>query len=291
MRGSSHMSSLTLHMLHFLIICSIQVARAHSMSINRNRKPVNYTELCHHFGIDSILEVSNSYDLQLITIIHNHDRKPSITQVLHTATWDYFTSFLLDYFNDSPKVVREAILTDINGLVEEFWRTSSDGVAGASFFATRRLLEILQEYLEVCNTVSFPFLRLLIRNLQKPNSAQSDLDDKYKTLFDGYRKMFDRLLSKSKDLGDLLRFLPGVVVQKPMSMEGMADLYRIKPHLLERLESAIEPLRSSESDVYPAPYPSYILDGYLSGFLQDQHCSQLHYCDPMLQHISICRHF
>ena len=55
-------------------------------------------------------------------------------------------------------------------------------------------------------------------------------------LLDGYRnlKMFDQSLSKSKDLGDVLRFLPGVVVQKPtrMSLQGMADLYRIKPDLL-----------------------------------------------------------
>ena len=40
--------------------------------------------------------------------------------------------------------------------------------------------------------------------------------------------MFDQSFSKSKDLGDMLRFLPGVVVQKHMSMQGMADLYRIK---------------------------------------------------------------
>ena len=59
------------------------------------------------------------------------------------------------------------------------------------------------------------------------------------------RKMFDHSLafSKSKDLGDILCFLPGVVVQKHMSMQGMADLCRIKPDLLERLiKSTIEPL-------------------------------------------------
>ena len=44
-------------------------------------------------------------------------------------------------------------MTDINDLVEEFWRTSSDIDVGASFFAMRRLFEILQrcfDYLEVC---------------------------------------------------------------------------------------------------------------------------------------------
>jgi hypothetical protein len=114
---------------------------------------------------------------------------------------------------------------------------------------------------------------------------------KFKILFDGYRKMFDQSFSKSKDLGDMIRFLPGVVVQKPMGIRGMADLYRIKPDLLERLiKSTIEPL--GPSHVFPSRSPcyTYILDGYLSGFLQDRDRSQLYYCDPILQHISICRH-
>ena len=128
-----------------------------------------------------------------------------------------------------------------------------------------------------------------------PNSwhddTESDIDDpigaEFKILFDGYRKMFDQSLSKSKDLGDILRFLPGVVVQKShISMKGMADLYRIKPDLLERLiNSPIKPLKLSSSS------SCYILDDYLSRFLQDYDRSQLYYCDPMLQHISICRHF
>ena len=97
--------------------------------------------------------------------------------------------------------------------------------------------------------------------------------------------MIDQSLSKSKDLGDLLRLLPGVVVQKEMSMQEMTDLYRIKPNLLEYLiKSTIEPLRLE-------PISScYKFDDYLSGFLQDRDRSQLYYCDPMLQHISICRH-
>jgi hypothetical protein len=98
--------------------------------------------------------------------------------------------------------------------------------------------------------------------------------------------MFDQSLSKSKDLGDLLKYLPGIVVQKGMSMQGMAGLYRIKPDLLERLiKSTIEPLKISYSN------SRYMLDDYLSGFLQDRDRSQIYYCDPMLQHISLCRHF
>ena len=55
-------------------------------------------------------------------------------------------------------------------------------------------------------------------------------------LLDGYRKMSDQSFSTSKDLGDILRFLPGVVVWKhTMCTQGMADLYRITPGLLRRL--------------------------------------------------------
>ena len=108
---------------------------------------------------------------------------------------------------------------------------------------------------------------------------------KFKILFDGYRKMFDQSLSNSKDLGDILRFLPGVVVQNGISMQGMSDLYRINPVLLKRLiNSPLEPLKLSS-------YSRYKLDDYLSGFLQDRDRSRHYYCDPMLQHISICRHF
>ena len=99
--------------------------------------------------------------------------------------------------------------------------------------------------------------------------------------------MFDQSLSKSKDLGDILRILPGVVVQYRISMQGMADLYRIQPDSLDRLiKSPIEPLKSFY--LYPEKFK---LDDYLTGFLQDRDRSQLYYCDPMLQHISICRHF
>ena len=105
-------------------------------------------------------------------------------------------------------------------------------------------------------------------------------------LFNGFRKMIDQSFSKSNDLGDMLRFLPGVVVQKNLSMQGMADLYRIKPDFLKRLKY-IEMLRPSSQD----SSPGYILDDYLSGFLHDRDRSQLYYRDPALQHISICRHF
>ena len=70
-------------------------------------------------------------------------------------------------------------------------------------------------------------------------------------------------------------------------MQGMVDLYRIKPDLLERLIKSTIMIES----IKPSPSSRYILDDYLSGFLQDRNRSQLYYCDPMLQHISICRRF
>ena len=86
----------------------------------------------------------------------------SITRIPHTTTWIYFTKHLADRFIHSPKVVKEVIMKDINDLVQEFWRTSSDGAVGPSFFAMRRLLEILQkcyEILEVC----FDIISVLLR--------------------------------------------------------------------------------------------------------------------------------
>ena len=235
-----------------------------------------------------------------LTIFHNNDRMSSITRVLHTATWEFFTSSLPGHFSLSTKVVKEAIMNDINDLVQDFWRTSSDEAIGASFFEMRRLLEILQKcigLLEVGFDIISVFATAADKDVQSGhwfNSTLSDLqvDDqiraKFKRMFDEYRKMFDHSLSKSKDLGDILRLLPGVVVQKEMSMQGMAVLYTIKPDSLECLiKSSIQPLR-------PSPFPSspyYISDDYLSSFLQDRDRSQLYYCDPMLQHISICRRF
>ena len=80
----------------------------------------------------------------------------STTRVLHTPTWVYFTSHLPDRFSRSPQVVKEAIMTDINNLVQEFRRTSCD--VGDSLFAMRRLFEILQECFGI--SVLFLFLRL-----------------------------------------------------------------------------------------------------------------------------------
>ena len=74
----------------------------------------------------------------------------SITQVLRTTTWLYFTQYLPQCFIRSPTVVKEVIKTDMNDLMQEFM-TSSD--ASGAVRAMCRLLEFLEvcfNFLEMC---------------------------------------------------------------------------------------------------------------------------------------------
>ena len=143
-----------------------------------------------------------------LLIIHNHCRMSSITQVLHTTTWDYFSSHLPAGFSRSPKVVKEAIMTDINDLVQEFGNISSDGAVGDTFFAMGRLRKILRGCFDIISVFA-PVVDLADMNLQSlayfdswDYSPKSDLDetkfrDKFKIMFDGYRKIvFDQSFSK-----------------------------------------------------------------------------------------------
>ena len=147
------MSFLTSHMLHLVIICSIQVARVHSMSINRNMK----TGLLYGALPSLYNQFGNSISSFLVVYVYSHDRTSSITRV-HTTTWDYFSGSLAYRFTGSSEVIMGEIMTDINDLVQEFW-TSSNEAVGPSFFAMRRLLGILQKGFEL--VVCFAFLRLL----------------------------------------------------------------------------------------------------------------------------------
>jgi hypothetical protein len=98
-------------------------------------------------------------------------------------------------------------------------------------------------------------------------------------LFDGYRKIFEQSISRSIDLGDMLKYLPGITVQRYMTMQGMEDLY-VVPDLLECLiKSTFEPLKHAP---YTLNSRCYMLNDYLSALL---------HCDPILQHISFCRNF
>ena len=75
------------------------------------------------------------------------------------ATWAYFTRHLPSLFIRSPKIVKKAIMADINDLVQEFWRTSSDqDIGGASFYAMRRLFKILQECFKCFEKVCFDII-------------------------------------------------------------------------------------------------------------------------------------
>ena len=96
-----------------------------------------------------------------LLFIHSHGRRSSITRVLHVATWSYFTFHLRDHFIRSSKVVKEAIMTDINNFVQEFWRTSTDDLNGESIFGMRRLHNILQSCLKVCFCWRLPLTWLI----------------------------------------------------------------------------------------------------------------------------------
>ena len=89
-----------------------------------------------------------------LLIIHNRDRMSSITRVLHTTTWDYFTEQLEFRFRRSPKVVKEEIMADINDLVREFRMSSRDGAIGESFLAMCRLFKILQVCFDILPLLS-----------------------------------------------------------------------------------------------------------------------------------------
>jgi len=110
------------------------------------------------------------------------------TSYPRNATWVYFTSCLPDRFYRSPTAVKEAIMTDINDLVQDFWRTSSHGTDGESFLAMRHLFEILQECFHVFERQAKP-------NDSPVNSGHLDetkIRTKFNMLFDEYRKMFDQ---------------------------------------------------------------------------------------------------
>ena len=158
------MSSLTSHMLHLVIICSIQIARVHSMSIYKNLKTSllygAFNSLYNQFG-NSIFRIFS------LLLIHGHDRTPSITRV-HASTWGFLTRNLEIHFSVSPIVVKEEIMTDINDLVQEIW-TSRIGAVETSFIAMRssclhRILQLcinsLEDDVKVCFDIFF-FLRLL----------------------------------------------------------------------------------------------------------------------------------
>lgn len=62
-------------------------------------------------------------------------------------------------------------------------------------------------------------------------SIHPSLQAKLCKLSHEYRKMLDHSFSNSRDLGDLLRFLPGILVQKHLTMQEMAGLYRVQMDL------------------------------------------------------------
>ena len=97
-------------------------------------------------------------------IIHSHDRTSSIIRV-HAITWDFFGLSLEYRFIDSPKVVKEEIMKDINDLVQGSEFGTSINLNGAVFaMRSSRLLGILQrcfDSLEDDDMVCFDIISFL----------------------------------------------------------------------------------------------------------------------------------
>jgi hypothetical protein len=83
-------------------------------------------------------------------------------------------------------------------------------------------------------------------------------------------------------------FLPGIVVQNTLTMRRKSGLYWVNTDEWERLIISNIDLLSPFDVGHPF---RRIWADYLASFLQDPGHSQLYYCDAMLQHIFICRHF
>jgi hypothetical protein len=129
-------------------------------------------------------------------------------------------------------------MTDVNDLLREFWNIPHNRAIEVSFTATHLLLDILQVRLDVLFV-----LRLLLikhdQHLRVRHPGQTDSAHYITALIDGCQRMLDQSLilafSKPRGIRDLLRFLPGILVQEGLTMQGMADLYGVNIDVLEPL--------------------------------------------------------
>ena len=120
--------------------------------------------------------------------------------ILSPGIYITLLGFILPHVFRTVSIVlqKEAIMADIDVL--DFGRTSSDGAAGESFLATRRMLEILQVCFEIISVFENA-VNLADKNLQmpaipnyrdySPHHDETEIRAKFKILFDGYREMFD----------------------------------------------------------------------------------------------------
>jgi hypothetical protein len=93
----------------------------------------------------------------LVSQLYTQDRnRISTTRFPHRATWDYFKSYLPAYFMCCPNVVQDTITTDINDLIQQFWRMSTDEVVDIFSLAMCRLREILQVCLDIMFLLGLP---------------------------------------------------------------------------------------------------------------------------------------
>ena len=105
------------------------------------------------------LEVSGSSlspsDLQ----IQKYDRIPSTKLRLHGKTWDHIKTYLPDDFIHCPEVVRDAIMMDIDNLLQEFWKTADIGAVDVRRFT---LIRLLLDILRVCLNITYFYFTTII---------------------------------------------------------------------------------------------------------------------------------
>ena len=107
--------------------------------------------------------------------------------------------------------------------MQQFLRISTDEAVDIFFprnvLSTGNTASVSRYYVSFGTTLDI-YTQIL---LNRWNYSACDLDEKHFTT-----EILDQLFSKSRCLGELLRYLPGIVVQGSLTMYGMIDLYRVK---------------------------------------------------------------
>ncbi|KAF8815804.1 hypothetical protein BYT27DRAFT_7155408 [Phlegmacium glaucopus] len=104
------------------------------------------------------------------------------TRLPHSATWDYVKFHLPPRFIKSPKLVKDAIMTDIDELMQEFCKISSSGAVDVFLTAMLCLMWILKD-------------------VEATDLGTTDV--KFIRVYHEYQKMLDRFFTESRDIDQI----------------------------------------------------------------------------------------
>ncbi|KAF8162767.1 hypothetical protein B0H34DRAFT_692893 [Crassisporium funariophilum] len=124
---------------------------------------------------------------------------------------------------------------------------------------------------------------------ENPHLAENP---RYSKVFYNYRTILDECyhaaFSASSDMDDLIKSLPGILVQRlEMPLQGIADVFAVDLHLAKDL---LDRNRQFIGIFKPAP-GHFALNVLVSEYLRDASRCGMHYHDPLLHHIAICRRY